>query len=611
MKTLSPKAKTAPIEKQTKRPAVLAWGMPLLVGLIASCSDFLDRDPLAQLSPTSAFNSATQLDLYTGSFYLDVLPSPATLIMSDHQGMDDIITTTLPPEVTGNRVVPVSGGGWSWSALRNINFFLQNYSKGGLSTETTAPYVAVARFFRAHFYFDKVKRFGDVPWYATSIEANDSTLLLQPRDSRALVVDSILADLDYAIEWLPDNQSVDRVSRWTALALKSRVCLYEGTWRKYHAGGPFGVDGNGDPLTGWEDLLEQCVEASLALMEDGPYTVYSGDPSQAYLELFTALEPHAEEIILARTFSPELGIFHDANFYTLATTNLKPGLEKGLVNSYLNIDGTRFTDVAGYETMTFYEETQNRDPRLSQTIRTPGYTRIGSTVPVPPTFGSSVTGYHLIKYVGDPSQDGRNRSHTPLSIFRFGETLLNFAEAKAELGTLTQADVDRSIRHLRDRVGMPNLDVADANANPDPYLAAQYQRVTGPHTGAILEIRRERRIELVMEDFRWDDLLRWREGHLLADQFYGQYFPGAGAYDLDGGGVDLVIYEGDQPGSEAGVTYLQLGTDISLENGADGGRVVVNGNVPKVFDEARDYLFPIPSQERLLNPGLSQNPKWQ
>ncbi len=156
---------------------------------------------------------------------------------------------------------------------------------------------------------------------------------------------------------------------------------------------------------------------------------------------------------------------------------------------------------------------------------------------------------------------------------------------------------------------MPNLDVTSANASPDPYLAGQYINVIGVNKGVILEIRRERRVELVMEGFRWNDLMRWKEGHLLALQFKGVYFPGTGFYDLDGdGNPDLVIYTGTKP--TGNIQFLKLGTDIVLENGDNGGNMIINGNVPKTFNEQRDYLFPIPTQELLLNPKLKQNPGW-
>src|SRR3546814_7263270 len=121
----------------------------------------------------------------------------------------------------------------------------------------------------------------------------------------------------------------------------------------------------------------------------------------------------------------------------------------------------------------------------------------------------------------------------------------------------------------------------------------------------------ERRIELVIENFRWDDLMRWKEGHLLAEQFYGQYLPGVGSYDLDAeGNTDLVIYTGDKPATQAGITYMELGSAIALKDGSS-GNILVNGGVEKSFREDRDYLFPLPTQARLLKSDLEQNPNWE
>ncbi|GAA4301608.1 RagB/SusD family nutrient uptake outer membrane protein [Compostibacter hankyongensis] len=583
--------------------------LPLVAALLASCSkNFLDREPLSQLSPGSSFNSENQLKLYTNSFY-DLLPAAGDIY---NERWDNIVVNTLSSEMTGDRIVPVTDAGWSssdarsWSALRNINFFLQNYQLGGLPDNITAPYVGVARFFRAYFYFNMVARYGDVPWYSASIASNDSALLQKPRDPRSLIIDSVVADLDYAVAHLPSAASTEQVTRWTALALKSRICLFEGTFRKYHFGDDFVKDS-----TGAAGLLRQSADAADTLMSYGPYKLYTSTPDKAYWELFTAETPIATEMILARTFNADLQVYHDVNYYTVSPSYGKPGLEKKLVNSYLMKDGSRFTDRMGYDTIQFYREMENRDPRLAGTIRTPGYMRINSTVKLAPDYAATATGYQLIKYVLDATHDKISGSVTPIPIFRYAEALLNFAEARAEMGVLTQADIDRSINLLKSRVGMPGLDMAAANAHPDPYLAGQYKHLDGNNKGVILEIRRERRIELVMENFRWNDLMRWKEGHLLAEQFYGTYFPGPGSFDLDGDGkTDLVIYTGDKPAGQPGVQYLKLGSDISLEHGASGGRVIINGDITKSFREDRDYLYPIPTQELQLNPDLHQNLHW-
>jgi hypothetical protein len=564
--------------------------------MMACSKDYLERLPESSVTPEASFKTEKDLALFTKSFYDAALPSAEGVY---NESVDNIVKTTLDDELTGKRQVPISGGGWTWSNLRNINYFLANCFNT-VSEATAAPYAAEARFFRAYFYFDKLKRFGDVPWYDKVIDQNDEEQLKKARDPRTLVVSNILADLDYAIANLSATKSDEKVTKWTALALKSRVALFEGTFRKYHT--EFNLtDANG--------LLEKAADAASKLMEGAQYSLYNAAGTDSYGALFYSVNSLPQEVILARKFSDALQIWHNVNYYTITASYGKPGLDKNLVDSYLMKDGTRFTDKSNYQTMTFKEEVLNRDPRLSQTIRTPGYKRIGGAAAVAPNFGNSVTGYQLIKFVGDVKYDNYNRSENDMPIFRYAEVLLNYAEAKAELGTLSQADLDKSIKLLRDRVGMPNLNLQAAKSNPDAFLAKDYPNVVGDMKGILLEIRRERRVELVMESFRWDDILRWKSGQLVTRQFKGMYFPGTGKFDLDNDGKDDVwIYEGDKP-SASGIQLLKLGSEILLENG-NKGNVIINAHIKKVFDEKKDYLYPIPVQERQLNPNLTQNPNW-
>lgn len=566
----------------------IAFGM-------VSCN--LDQLPEDAISPETFFKTENDLMLYTNSFY-SVLPSAEDVYNED---VDNVVKNSLRDELQGTRVVPTSDGGWKWEPLRNINYFLANSDKCA-DKKAVAKYNGVARFFRAYFYFNMVKRFGDVPWYSKPIESNDQEMLNKTRDPRIMVMDSVLADLDYAIANLDGSRQVSLITKWTALALKSRMGLYEGTFRKYHP--EF-------KLSGSDKFLDASISASEDLMKNSGYTIYKATPATAYQKFFSSDNAIPDEVILARDFSDELQVYHNLNYYTMTASYGKPGLEKKLVNSYLMADGSRFTDIKGYETMQFYDETQKRDPRLAQTIRTPGYTRIGETTPLVQEFGATVTGYQLIKFVSAPKWDTFSKDITDMPIFRYGEVLMNYAEAKAERGTLTQDDLDKSTKLTRDRVGMPNINMAAANSNPDPYQAQQYSQITGSNAGVILEIRRERRVELVMENFfRWDDIIRWKEGQLLTKQYKGMYFPGPGSYDLDKNGkVDLVIYEGDKP-TVPGAQILKLGSEILLENGNKGGNIVINGHITKKFNEARDYLYPIPTQELLLNPKLVQNPNW-
>jgi hypothetical protein len=573
-----------------------------LFGLFLMCSckkSSLDRFPLSELSPETYFKSENELKTYTNSFYKLVPGDPSdggSSIWGTY--IDDEATFSVSDLVRGTRTVPVTGGGWDWDMLRNINFFLENVDRFPGSEEVSNRYIGLARFFRAWFYFAKVQRFGDVPWYSKTISTEDEDALNERRDSRILVMDSILADVNYAIQHLPGTRKIDEITKWTALALKSRIFLYEGTFRKYRQ------------MDNYERMLDECIAASSELMENSGYSIHQSSPERAYQELFIAIDAIPDEMILARKFDLSIPYSHSVNFRTNSSSYGRPGVTKQVIDSYLMKDGSRFTDIAGHETMMFFEECQNRDPRLAQTIRTPGYKQIGEDKVSLPDFTATMTGYQYIKYILSPVHFSLGCDND-LPVFRFAEVLLNYAEAKAEKGELTQNDLDISIGLIRDRVAMPGIDLIQSNADPDPFLADQYRNVSGSNKGVILEIRRERRLELIRENFRWDDVVRWEAGHNLTSSFLGMYFPGPGEFDLDNNGsTDVVIYKDTKPADLIpSAQYYKLG-EIDLINGEDGGNIIVNRNVSKVFDENKDYLYPIPIQELNLNSNLEQNPGW-
>lgn len=560
---------------------------------LVGCEDILDKYPLDKLSPTTYFKTRKELELYSNSFYT-LLPDAEGIY---RECSDDVVLSILTDEVAGLRVVPDAGDGWDFTKLRDINFLLENINNCQ-DYNTRIEYEGLAKFFRAYFYFEKLKRYGEVPWYGKVLGSTDPDLY-KPRDSRNLVMDSIIADIDYAIHTLPEEKNVYRVTKWTALALKSRLCLFEGTFRKYHN------------IDGYETYLDQCISASSEFLTTSPYKI-SKSGKTPYQNLFARLDADDTEIILAVDYNSSLSLVHYAQNFTNSSTMGKPGMSKRMVNSYLMNNGQRFTDIEGYETMEFAQECKDRDPRLAQTIRTPGYTRIGETKKVAPNLAYTMTGYHITKYTLEPKYDGYKKSESDLPVFRAAEVYLNYAEAAAERGTLTQEILEQTTKPIRERVGMPNIDMVAANANPDPYLTSAktgYPNVKGANQGVILEIRRERNIELFMEGFRYYDIIRWKEGKAFEQDFLGIYFPGLGEYDLNEDGImDICLYQGEKPASFA--MLLEVGKQIELSNGTS-GYIICHDKTKRTWNEERDYLYPIPIRERSLTGGaLTQNPGW-
>ena len=594
----------------------------LVVSALSSCEDALDKFPLDSLSPETFFSSESELQAYTNTFYTMF---PGTSLYSEQS---DIITGhQLEDYMLGLR--DINSGSWSWTNLRKVNTLIE-YSVNCKDEAVRTKYVALARFFRAYFYFEKVKMFGDVPWVDRPLGSGDDELY-KARDSRELVMTKIIEDINFAIENLPSDKSNYNVTKWTALALKSRICLFEGTFRKYHAGSVYlqNLPADAQP---YDYYLTLAAEAADQFIASSGYMIYNAEGKDAsYLGLFSKTsigDGTNAEVILARNYSLAYGVTHSAGNYITSGTMGRPGMTKKFVNSYLMKDGSRFTDKAGYETMSFLEETKDRDPRFAQSVRTPGYKRPGTETRLSPVLTCCVTGYSPVKYLQSEANDRYNECELDLIIFRAAEVYLNYAEAKAELGNLTPADVEKSIKPLRDRVGMPNLDLNTITV--DPYLA-ETGAFVGKHTGypnvikkngsfsekqiaAILEVRRERTIELVMEGHRYYDIIRWGEGATLATPLQGIYFEGPGNYDLDGDGVnDVTLFaQGTTAPADAALIKYEIETEFKLSEGTKGYYEHHRDDRKNfVWNEGRDYLYPIPVDERsLTNGALIQNPGW-
>lgn len=582
----------------------LGFSILTLIG----CSK-LDQTPVSTVGPDAVFQTESGLELYTNSFY-GVLPSTSTIIRGDNMA-DFVARKEVPDFYRPGAFGPRQSSGWTWSQLRNINYFIVNNTNDNVSEETRNHYQGIARFFRAWFYFDKVKRFGDVPWINRPLDVEDDDELYGERDSRVVVMDSIMSDLDYAIEniSLTNDNSRSLITKYVAAAFKSRVALFEGTFRKYHEN--YGLqDTSGD-------YLMQAAEAAKLVINEGGFSLHNSGLTP-YQDLFNSKSVISSEVILANLYNADLGILHDANwYYTSATYGDRLSFTRDFVNTYLNIDGTPFSSRPGYRELTFTEEVSNRDQRLSQTIRTPGYERIngGQRIETPPVFSYTYTGYQPVKWVLDETfyDSGANNDNI-IPIIRYAEVLLNYAEAKAELGSITVTDWTQTIGALRERAGI----TGGINALPviiDTYLQREfYPEINDP---VLLEIRRERGIELALEGFRFYDLVRWAKGELVEKTWNGIYVPALNTpMDLNNDGImDVVFYQGNVPNQIPGVTYVNVSETVRgevnplrLSEGTKGELLWLE-NIPIIWED-KFYLYPIPENDRLMNPGLGQNPGW-
>ena len=564
-----------------------------------SCDSFLDKEPMDKLIPSSFFKTESDLSLYVNSFYEKMTPSALTVTTRDEMG--EYTSKNQSPMFIAGAYTSVNEGSWSWSNLRNINYFLENCNNQDIPEEVRNHYIGIARYFRASFYYDMVKKYGDVPWYSKTLAIDDQDLY-KPRDPRVNVMDSVLADLNFACTYIKDTKDATSsiVTRQVALGLKSRICLFEGTFRKYHEELNLQNTANA-----W---LKEAADAARAVMDSKKYKIYNtGNPEKDYRMLFISENPVSEEVMLAVVYNNALRRWHEVTWkFNSATYGARWGLNKQFINTYLMNNGSRFTDRPGYDTIQFVREMKDRDCRLAQTIRSLGYKRSDGT-PAPPNFGYTFTGYHILKFsLDDPRLDGVAESYNSIPLMRYAEILLNYAEAKAELGEMNETVWNETIAPLRER----------ANVNPavptvaDSYLQATYfPEISDKY---LLEIRRERGIELVYEGLRYDDLLRWKKGKLLEMQWKGIFVPAKNLpMDLDGNGTPDVSFVDQVPTEKIpGVIYYVIDGSASRLTDGDKGFVTWRDDEIRIFDDKK-YYHPISNADIVLNPNLKQNPGWE
>ena len=342
-----------------KKNKILLIAAVACTSMFSSCSDLLDLYPEDSLSDPKFWTSVQDLELYANGFY-GILPGAQGPGADDES--DCYVNEKPKTWIFNLETIPTSGGGWGngdWGNIRSCNYFMARYKQVKGDESQINRSVAVVRFFRAWEYVYKVKRFGDVPWYETELQM-DSEELYKGRDSRKVVFTHILEDLDFAIEHLPkpNETKTGNMHKYAALAFKSRACLYEASFRKYH--------GLGD----YEELYREAADAAAQVIEEGGYSIYKTDkPLQDYYNLFVQEDLASNsECIMPRVYITKLLMHNNTRQMEESYT----GLSRAMFEQYLCADGLPTAVSPGYEEADMpMDELMQRDPRLRQTIDNP------------------------------------------------------------------------------------------------------------------------------------------------------------------------------------------------------------------------------------------------
>lgn len=583
-----------------------------LVGLLlgtSSCFD-LNRSPQDQLSSTNnPLSSAAEMQMYVNQFYETAFETQpygveGGIAFGDN-GSDNMVPKSPNMRLSGRLKVADAVRLTEYNQIRDVNFMILNADNNKTEGAEKNQYLGEAYFFRAKYYFDLVRKYGDVAWVESTLSMAESNV---ERSPRTVIVDHILADLTKASELLgavSDNSSM-RVHKDVALAFKSRVALYEGTWQKYHKA-------KGDPFftTGIDDAkiisyLTIAKEAAEEVMRRGTWSIYSHGETP-YKDMFVDIDlTDNKEVLLWKKYDPANGIGHSVTRY-INEGGGESGISQSLVSDYLSRDGK----VLSLSEQRALEKTYGkeidpsiRDPRLSQTVCYPGVQiQPDKKFAFPPLHESSyhqnTTGFSLLKYNEyntdyRPTLTGEGKSQAPAIQFRYAEVLLNYAEALAELdGSRYAGEISKSLLPLRERVGMPAIDF-DREYNSDPsYPFANLDKY-------VQAVRRERRVELACENFRFYDICRWAAADVLivGQRPRGVLFRGT---NLEKENAPEGYYSG----------LLKIGKTIYVDD--EGYIDYYQKQMPDgyAFNVKRDYLLPLQDRMISLTGGKwSQNPGW-
>lgn len=562
----------------------------VLLMIVISCD--VDRVPETSITDGNFWNTPSDLKLAANFFYT-TLPGLSESDVSEDNWSSDAYPNTNGNTISdGSRVTPAESADYNYANIFQANKLIEKakeiVDKGGDEVEVNR-FVGEARFFRAWYYFEMLKRFGGVPIITETMGVNNPDIF-KPRASRDEVLDLIYADLDYAIavlktaDELEADKEYGRISRTGALAFKSRVALFEGTRAKFH--------GYGD----YAEHLKFAIASAEEVINSGQHDIYS-TPSvgghgetinEAYFNLFQ--EAGEGRVNKENVIVRQYGVSFDNNVVSTAVQRYYEGNRivptQNFVNYYLMADGLPIDKSPLYTkpnlAMTHAEYFEKKDPRMDFTLFKKGDEFIqGNSYTVPSaTFQRS--GYGIRKYANSEFHF-RQTSFIDKPVLRYAEVLLNYAEALYELnGAISDDQLEMTINKIRSRLPQVNIGTDEA---PEFVALPRLTNVFVTANGLDMrnEIRRERKIELAFEGFSYWDLIRWK------------------------------IAETELPKTLLG-SYLFsefLDADWDPKTQVDeNSYIVLQPSMLRRFDSEKDYLWPIPTVEIAKNPKIEQNPGW-
>ncbi|MBW8326050.1 MAG: RagB/SusD family nutrient uptake outer membrane protein [Prolixibacteraceae bacterium] len=544
--------------------------------LFSGCAKDLDLTPQDTISDASFWKTVADFKLGANNLYYSL----EGLSFGDTES--DIAYNTSNSISNGTYQPSETSDDWNtpYKYIRKCNNIIAKAASSSISEDVNI-YSAEAKFFRAYNYWRLYRLYGGVPLIKEVLDL-DSQALYGSRASRKETVDFILQDLTEAAIDLPLNTALapadkGRISKGAAEALKARVALFEGTWGKYRG------DANAS------EYLDIAITASGSVISSSQYSLYTEKANDSYRYLFIEEGDDSKEAILDRRYQKDI----EGQVFPALIQRIGYLPTKKLADMYLCTDGLPITNSSlfkGYGTIT--TEFQNRDARMTMTIIIPGKDVAQSFYATPvsswPFYPQRVpnTGYTTYKYISEneyANAQGESPNYSfDNHIIRYAEVLLIYAEALFEKnGSISDADLDKSINIIRQRVNMPALTNVAVSSNGLDMKT---------------ELRRERTVELAFENFRYDDLRRWKtaENELTQDI--------KGIKIVGTTWTDPVIIEGSNRNPYSNASW-QSNTDAD-------GFIIAESSTGRFFNPDKHYLRPLPTKEILINPKLEQNPNW-